>query len=364
MAPSFDCVSNLLCAEDASIVAWDDEVESLSEEENVYNTNNNYNNENNNNNNGHPQLADILDFPVEDDEAILLLVEKECHHMPQEGYLQRFRNRTLDVSIRQDAISWILKVHAYYNFGPLTAYLSINCLDRFLSSYQLPQGKAWMLQLLSVACLSLAAKMEETFVPLLLDLQVGDAKFVFEARTIQRMELLVLSTLKWRLRSITPFSFLDHFVHKAGSNQPPPRALIARSIELILGTSRVIDFLDHRPSAIAAAAVMCASEEVTPLLAFDYKKALSCCVTVDKERIYRSYNVMQELLIDRLWTSKKRSSASLSTPQSPVGVLDAACLSCNSESTIGSFTSSLSVNPSAMIGAKRRKLNASCDDAL
>ena len=36
----------------------------------------------------------------------------------------------------------------------------------------LQKGKAWMIQLLSVACLSLAAKMEETEVPLLLDLQV------------------------------------------------------------------------------------------------------------------------------------------------------------------------------------------------
>lgn len=38
----------------------------------------------------------------------------------------------------------------------------------------LQQGKAWMIQLLSVACLSLAAKMEETEVPLSLDLQVEE----------------------------------------------------------------------------------------------------------------------------------------------------------------------------------------------
>lgn len=37
----------------------------------------------------------------------------------------------------------------------------------------LQQGKDWMLQLLSVACISLAAKMEESEVPILLDLQVG-----------------------------------------------------------------------------------------------------------------------------------------------------------------------------------------------
>jgi cyclin D1/2/4 len=34
------------------------------------------------------------------------------------------------------------------------------------------EDKAWMTQLLSVACLSLAAKMEETSVPQSLDLQV------------------------------------------------------------------------------------------------------------------------------------------------------------------------------------------------
>lgn len=36
----------------------------------------------------------------------------------------------------------------------------------------LQKGKAWMMQLLAVACVSLAAKMDETEVPLCLDLQV------------------------------------------------------------------------------------------------------------------------------------------------------------------------------------------------
>ena len=38
----------------------------------------------------------------------------------------------------------------------------------------LQKGKAWMAQLLAVACLSLAAKMEENDVPLCLDLQVEE----------------------------------------------------------------------------------------------------------------------------------------------------------------------------------------------
>ncbi|KAI8017255.1 Cyclin-D3-1 [Camellia lanceoleosa] len=44
-------------------------------------------------------------------------------------------------------------------------------------------------QLVAVACLSLAAKVEETQVPFLLDFQVEESKFIIEAKTIQRMEL-------------------------------------------------------------------------------------------------------------------------------------------------------------------------------
>uniref|UniRef100_A0A8R7RG73 Cyclin N-terminal domain-containing protein n=1 Tax=Triticum urartu TaxID=4572 RepID=A0A8R7RG73_TRIUA len=62
--------------------------------------------------------------------------------------------------------------------------------------YPLPEGKAWVTHLLAVACLSLASKMEETYVQLPVDLQMVEANSAFEGRTIKRMELLVLSTFK------------------------------------------------------------------------------------------------------------------------------------------------------------------------
>ncbi|XLS78530.1 hypothetical protein HN51_062755 [Arachis hypogaea] len=61
----------------------------------------------------------------------------------------------------------------------------------------------------SVTCISLAAKVEENQVPLLLDLQVEDAKYVFESKTIQRMELLILSTLNWKMHPVTPLSAIE-----------------------------------------------------------------------------------------------------------------------------------------------------------
>lgn len=39
---------------------------------------------------------------------------------------------------------------------------------------------------------------------------------MFKAKTIRQMELLVLSTLQWRMNTVTPFSFLDPIVRRLG----------------------------------------------------------------------------------------------------------------------------------------------------
>lgn len=333
MAPSFDYVSNA-------------HIESCDDQENLR------------------KNAHILALSDEndDDESVFILVQRETHYMPPEDYLQRLRNRTLDVNARQEAVGWILKVHSFYNFGPPTAYLSVNYLDRFLSMHRIPQGvKAWMMQLMAVACLSLAAKMEETRVPFPTDLQREDARFIFDARTIQRMELLILSTLQWGMRSITPFSFIDYLAYRAVhglGRDAPPKALMSRAMELILSTTKEVDFLEYRPSAIAAAALLCAAEEVVPLQAVHYKRALSSSITdVDKDKMFGCYNLIQEIIIEEVcyWTPM----SFISTDKTPVGVLDAAaCLSATP-------TSSYSVKPYASVAAaKRRKLNEICSALL
>lgn len=43
-----------------------------------------------------------------------------------------------------------------------------------------------------------------------------ESKYVFEAKTIQKMEILVLSTLDWRMNPVTPISFFDHIVRRLG----------------------------------------------------------------------------------------------------------------------------------------------------
>ncbi|XP_020584214.1 cyclin-D2-1-like [Phalaenopsis equestris] len=243
-------------------------------------------------------------FPI-NGERFRSLLAAEAGYMPQSEYVSRYLSGSLDITARQDAINWILKVSEFYRFHPLTAYLSINYLDRFLSLNALPQqnGKkhgvgSWTMQLLSVACLSVAAKMEETHVTLFPDLQIFNPEFVFDPRTICRMELLLMSALRWRMRALTPFDFISYFgaaiiLSDDGSVHPPP---FSRSADLILSTHRVVDFLGFRPSVIAASAVLCAASEVHNSPA-TYDSSIFDHL-VSKEMVSECRQQMEEYLID------------------------------------------------------------------
>uniref|UniRef100_A0A453PM36 Cyclin N-terminal domain-containing protein n=1 Tax=Aegilops tauschii subsp. strangulata TaxID=200361 RepID=A0A453PM36_AEGTS len=83
----------------------------------------------------------LVDHPVQSDECVAALVATEKEHMPADGYPQMLLRRAgaLDLAaVRRDAIDWIWKVIEHFNFAPLTAVLSVNYLDRFLSVYPLP----------------------------------------------------------------------------------------------------------------------------------------------------------------------------------------------------------------------------------
>ncbi|KAL2561785.1 hypothetical protein AAZV13_20G101800 [Glycine max] len=224
-------------------------------------------------------------FPDSDEAAIAGLLDAETHHMPEKDYLRRCRDRSVDVTARLDAVNWILKVHAFYEFSPVTAFLSVNYLDRFLSRCSLPP------------------------------------KFVFEPKTVQRMELWVMSNLKWRLRSVTPFDYLHYFFTKLPSSSSQS---ITTASNLILSTTRVINFLGFAPSTVAAAAVQCSANGQLPLSFHD---------RLNSEMVRCCHQLMEEYVVDTCPASIKVRITEAAAPSSPVGVLDAAtCGSCDTPS--------------------------------
>ncbi|KAK7252423.1 hypothetical protein RIF29_36349 [Crotalaria pallida] len=303
-------------------------------------------------------------FVFQSEETVRVMVEREREHLPKDDYLKRLRSGELDLSVRRDAIDWICKAHAHYGFGYLSLCLAVNYLDRFLSVYEIPRGKSWPGQLLAVACLSIAVKMEEIKVPQSVDLQVGEPKIVFEGKTIQRMELVLLSTLRWKMQALTPCSFIDYFLSKVTcekqqqqQQQQPAEPFISKSIQLILSMIRSIvnysvsifgiDFLEFKASEIAAAVAISVSSE---LQAKDIDKAIADFSIVEGERVLKCVELIRDMNVS---TSANKSAAFV--PQSPVGVLDNnGCLSFKSDeiTTVGSCPNTSNNSPNTKMNNK------------
>ncbi|XP_066385256.1 cyclin-D2-2-like [Miscanthus floridulus] len=255
------------------------------------------------------------------DEVVASLMEKEkeqLHSVATGDYLQRLLSAGgLESSCRIAAIDWIKKATAYYYFGPLSAYLAVNYLDRYLSTNQIPADQPWMPQLLSIACLTIAAKMEETMVPRRLDFYDQNQKYTFELVTIQRMEIHVLASLNWRMQAVTPFSYINYFVDKFTEGKPLSCGFISRCTEIILGTLEATKFLQFRPSEIAAAVVLSAAAE-SYVIVFS-SALLASDIPVSKEHVKRCHEALQEVGL-----VKKKTDYGV---MSPSRVLDAACFS-------------------------------------
>ncbi|KAK9750980.1 hypothetical protein RND81_02G233700 [Saponaria officinalis] len=256
----------------------------------------------------------------------------------------------IDAYSRSQSVAWILKMRAFYGFQAVTAYLAVNYMDRFLSLHHLPQTEGWAMQLLSVACMSLAAKMEEPLVPSLLDLQVEGAKFIFEPKTIQRMELLVLDVLDWRLRLVTPFTFISFFSYKLDPSGTHGAFLMARSTNIILANIQEASLQEHWPSSIAAAAILCAASELPSLSFVTPKHAESWCDGLCKDKVKDCFKLMQQSMVEH---NRRKSIKVIPQFRVTAQINRVRSYIIDSPSSSSSYSSS---SPSSY-NNKRRKLN-------
>lgn len=260
-----------------------------------------------------------------EDEELLSLFSKEKQGSLKQG--------SFDHSLscpRKEAVEWMLKVNAHYGFCPLTSILAVNYFDRFLSSFHFQNDKPWMIQLAAVTCLSLAAKVEETHVPLLLDLQVEGTKYAFEAKTIQKMELLVLSTLEWKMNPVTPLSFLDHIIRRLGLKNHLHWEFLRRCERLLVSLLSDWRFVGYLPSVLAAATMMDVIEQIEPCNPLDYQNQLLGVLNITKENVKDCYQLIVEKSGPRAGSKRKYEEMMMMNnngrmneiPSSPNGVVD------------------------------------------
>ncbi|GAB2269616.1 hypothetical protein Dimus_004540 [Dionaea muscipula] len=285
-----------------------------------------------------PDQVTEQDHLWEGDELSNLLSKEEENRLLE----TLVRNPSQGLS-RWQAVEWMLRVHAHFSFNALTAILAVNYFDRFLFSFQFQGEKPWMTQLAAVACLSLAAKVEETHVPLLSDLQVGETKYVFEAKTIQRMEILVLSTLGWKMNPVTPHSFIDYITRRLGFKDHLCWEFLRRCEKILLSLIFDSKFMSYLPSVIAAAAMLHVVNCLEPCFGYVYKNQLLGILGSDKDKVEECCQIILELEAGckTIILSKKRKSVVV--PGSPNGVIDA---TFSSDSLNDSFTVPSSVTSS------------------
>ncbi|XP_020215138.1 putative cyclin-D6-1 [Cajanus cajan] len=277
-----------------------------------------------------------LENPLENlhPDALSYLFLIESDHTPSQNHSHTLRDRDLDISVRTELISLISQLSC--TLDPVLCYLAINYLDRFLANQGILQTKPWALRLIAVSCISLAVKMMRTEYPTT-DVQTllnqSDGGIIFEAQTIQRMETLILGALKWRMRSITPFSFVAFFIALIEiKDSPMGQVLKNRASEIIFKSQREIRLWEFKPSIIAASALLCASHELFPFQYPSILKAISDSSYVNKENVEQCYKVIQDIAIEEEYESALNG---VSRSETPINVLDHHFLSSESEKTNG-----------------------------
>ncbi|GAB1609400.1 G2/mitotic-specific cyclin-B-like isoform X1 [Argonauta hians] len=149
--------------------------------------------------------------------------------------------------MRAILIDWLCQVHHRFRLLQETLYLTVSILDRFLQVHTVTRSK---LQLVGVTSMLIASKYEEMYAP-----EVSDFVYItdnaYTREDIRQMEMLILSTLEFRLGQPLCLHFLRRN-SKAGQVDANTHTLAKYLMEL---TIVEYDLVNVYPSQLAAAAL-------------------------------------------------------------------------------------------------------------
>ncbi|GFP78905.1 cyclin-d5-1 [Phtheirospermum japonicum] len=234
---------------------------------------------------------------------------KETNFRPDsdENQVQKWSKNT-----RLEALKWILQTRVLFGYHYRTAYLSLIYFDQFFGKTWFSEKPTWTSRILSIACLSIAAKMEEQKARSFTEYHVDG--YSFQGIAVQRMELCVFSTLGWNMVVITPFTYLTYFVTKFCVEKSRHQEIVTQAADLVLRIMEEINVAENRPSIVAAASVLAAFDRHLDKTMLENKiDAIPTWGPEEKVQTFSCYCLFQEILM--LKTPK-----SAITPSSSSGV--------------------------------------------
>ena len=169
------------------------------------------------------------------------------------------------IRCRRTLVVWMLQVCEQLEFTNGTAFRAIELMDRVFVSERLnDDSKQGSFQLIAMACLAIAAKLEEIDekVPTLCYLNdLSDN--TYNVRVFQQVEVSILQFLQWNLHFITPICYMKCFLRKLATGIPLVDQEIHKTVVLLLGLSlQDHRFISCRPSLLCAACLKCAQHIV------------------------------------------------------------------------------------------------------
>jgi len=218
-----------------------------------------------------PLPANMVDIDEEDMEHLefssvyvkdiyqyLFKIEAKNAAHPQ--YLQK--HPTLRAHMRMILVEWLVSLQARFKLLQETLLMTVSILDRYMSETNMEVSRS-KFQLVGVACMLVACKYEEMYLP-----SVSDFAYMcdgaYTAEDILRMERIVLSTLQFEFAKPLSAHFLRRF-SKAGGADSLTHTMAKYFLELALYDYNLVHC---NPSVIAAASLYIAGR-VTGIVEWD-----------------------------------------------------------------------------------------------
>ncbi|XP_068766632.1 cyclin-P [Struthio camelus] len=161
--------------------------------------------------------------------------------------------RTVTADMRALVVDWLVQVHEYLGLADETLYLAVHLMNAYMAAARV---RAPTLQLLGLACLFVACKVEESALP-----QPAELCFLtagaFSRRELLRMEWRLLGHLRFELHYTSPLLLL-RLLAALGRCGPEVSQLATYFLELSLLEAECMGF----EPALLAAAALCLAQRV------------------------------------------------------------------------------------------------------
>ncbi|KAK7394085.1 B-type cyclin [Neonectria punicea] len=190
------------------------------------------------------ELWDVSMVAEYGDDIFEYMRELEIKMLPNPHYMDV--QTEIQWSMRSVLMDWLVQVHNRFGLLPETLFLTVNYIDRFLSSKIVSIGK---LQLVGATAILVASKYEEINCPSLQEI-VYMVDNGYTADEVLKAERFMLSMLSFELGWPGPMSFLRR-VSKADDYDLETRTLAKYFLELTIMDER---FVASPPSFLAAGA--------------------------------------------------------------------------------------------------------------